>query len=291
MPALLIFIAYFAIALLSGAAISYPIHTVLSNWFELDFDRVASRTVLIVAIIIFLALYRKLGIHSWREIGYNTSRKQFFYDVLNGIVIGLLIMLPVVIGLLLTKNRIIDTDWQFSMTSILGLFLTALLAGLIIGFIEETLFRGAMLGALKKHGSTLFAVITTSLIYAFIHFIQPEIELDETKLGWSSGFVLVKHALLGMTNIPQIFDSLLALFLAGVLLCLVKLRTNRIALCIGIHAGWVFVIKVFKRMTDTNTLSEFTFLTGTYDKVVGYLAAVCIVIFIFIIMKSKIFNT
>ena len=62
MPALFIFIAYFAIALLSGAAIAYPAHLILSNWFELEFERVTSRSVLIMAIIlIYSALYNKLG--------------------------------------------------------------------------------------------------------------------------------------------------------------------------------------------------------------------------------------
>lgn len=91
MPALLIFIAYFAIALLSGAAIAYPLHLILSNWFELEFERVASRSVLLMAIILFVALYRKFGISSWREMGFITDKKQFFADLAKGIAFGLLI--------------------------------------------------------------------------------------------------------------------------------------------------------------------------------------------------------
>lgn len=286
MPALLIFIAYFAIALLSGAAISYPVHRLLENWFELDFDRVASRSVLLMAIILFIAMYKKLGFNSWQAIGYTSDKRQFFSDISKGIGFGILIMLPVIVGLLITKNRTIDMGWEASLINVVGLIITSLIAGLIIGFIEETLFRGAMLGAIKKHSSATFAVVVTSLFYALVHFIQPDLELDTDTLNWASGFVLLKSALPGVADIAAIMDSFMALFLAGALLSLVMLRTGKIALCIGIHAGWVIAIKVFKRVTDSNPASEYAFLTGSYDKVIGYLAAISIVIFIILILKT-----
>lgn len=290
MPALLIFIAYFAIALLSGAAVAYPLHMLLANWFDLEFDRVASRSVLIAAIILFIALYQKFGLGSWREIGYHTNKKQFFKDVAKGIGFGILIMSPVIVGLLLMKNRTFDMGWEISIINILSLVLTALVAGVLIAFLEETLFRGAMLGAIKKQSSTSFAIVTTSLLYALVHFIQPEIELDSNTINWASGFVLLIDALLSATDFSQIIDSFIALFLAGVLLSIVRLRTDKIALCIGIHAGWVFTIKIFKRVTDTNVHSDYAFLTGSYDKVIGYLAAICIAIFIVLILNIQFDN-
>ncbi len=286
MPALLIFIAYFAIALLSGAAISYPLYTFLANWFELDFDRVASRSVLLMAVILFLALYKRLGFSSWQRIGYPSGKKLFFCDVGKGIGFGILIMLPVVAGLLITKNRTIDMGWEVSFVNVISLIITSVVAGLIIGFLEETLFRGAMLSAIKKHSTAIFAVVVTSLFYALVHFIQPDIEFNANTLNWGSGFVLLKNALPGFADIPSIADSFIALFLAGTLLAIVRLRNDKLALCIGIHAGWVIVIKIFKRVTDSNPASEYAFLTGSYDKVIGYLAAVCITIFIILVLKT-----
>lgn len=287
MPALLIFITYFAIALLSGAAISYPLHTFLANWFELDFDRVASRSVLLMAIILFVAMYKRLGFSSWQAIGYNSDKKQFTLDLCKGIGFGIVIMLPVIAGLLITKNRTIDMGWEVSFVNVVGLIITSIVAGIIIGFLEETLFRGAMLSAIKKHSSAMLAVVATSLFYALVHFIEPDVELDANTLNWASGFVLLKTALPGITDIPSIADSFFALFLAGMLLAILRLRTNKIALCIGIHAGWVIAIKVFKRVTDSNPVSEYAFLTGSYDKVIGYLAAICITFFIILILNTS----
>ena len=287
MPALFIFMAYFAIALLSGAAIAYPLHMILTNWFELDFERVASRSVLIMAIIFFMMLYKKLGFTSWRDIGFSSDKRQFFSDLTKGIALGLLIMLPVIVGLLITENRVFDVDLDTSILNILDLIVTALIAGLIIAFIEETLFRGAMLSAIRKHSSTLFAIVATSLIYALVHFIEPNIDYDANSLHWASGFVLIKDALSSIAEVNRIADSFIALFLAGVLLALVRIRSHRIALCIGIHAGWIMAIKTLKSITDSNAQSEYAFLTGSYDKVIGILATVSITMFIFLYLKRQ----
>jgi len=285
MPAFFIFIAYLVIALLTGVLLAYPVHVFLSNWFELDFDRVAARTVLLLVIILLFVVCKLLKINSWQSLGFTTKRNAFFADMLKGIGLGILIMLPVIGVLIITQNRVLDTGWEISFSNILALLITALLAGIIIALIEETLFRGAMLTAIKQQSSFFFAAMSTSFIYALVHFLQPSIEIQADAINWASGFVFLKDALLQLTKVSEIFDSFIALFLAGVLLAIVRLRNNRIALCIGIHAGWVIAIKVFKRVTDSVPNSDYAFLTGSYDKVIGYLAAACITVFIFLLLK------
>ena len=196
-------------------------------------------------------------------------------------------MSPVVVGLLITKNRVIDLDWGWSLSNLSSLLITALAAGLIIALIEETLFRGAMLTAIQRQSSNFFAVISTSCLYAFVHFLQPETSLVPNTLNWSSGFIVLKNAFLPLFQPTKLVDSFIALFLAGILLALIKIRTNKLSICIGIHTGWVFTIKLFKRVTDTNINSEYAFLTGSYDKVIGYLAAICITCAIIICIRMK----
>ena len=287
MPTLIVFVIYFALALLIGVAIAYPLHQFLTNWTDLDFDRVVSRSVLLMAIILFIGLFKLLKFDSWQELGFSDNKKQFFKDFAKGIGYGILIMLPVILGLLISQNRVIDKGWEISFANVAGLVLTGLSAGIVVALMEETLFRGALLTAVKKQSTVAFAVITTSFIYALVHFLQPSIELNPNSLNWSSGFILLKDALLALTQVSLIFDSFIALFLAGVLLAFVRIRSNRIALCMGIHAGWVVVIKVFKRVTDTNVQSDYAFLTGSYDKVIGYLAAVCLAVFIIIYLNYQ----
>lgn len=289
MPALLVFIVFLAAALLGGAILAYPAYVLLTNWFEPNFERVVNRCVLIIAIILFIALFRKFGFSSWREIGFGSNQTQFWKHLLKGLGTGILIMLPVVAGLLISKNRVIDFNWNWSLNDFALLLITAVTTGLLVALIEETLFRGAMLSAIQRYSSTLFAVVTTSFCYAFVHFLQPEVYQDANTLGWSSGFMVVKDAFLSLSQPIQIVDSFIALFLAGGLLAIIKVRSNKIATCIGVHAGWVFTIKVFKRVTNSNDFSEYAYLAGNYDNVIGYLAAVCIAcaIVIYIGMKNR----
>ncbi len=287
MPAILVFIAFFALALLGGAISSYPVYLLLTNWFELDFQRVVSRCVLVIAIILFIALFRRFGFNSWHEIGFNLNRMLFWKRLLKGFGTGILIMFPVIAGLLISHNRVIDPDWDWSFNGLSLLLVMATITGLLVGLIEETLFRGAMLNAIQRYNSALFAVVTTSFIYAFIHFLRPEIHLDASTLDWSSGFAVVNNAFLALLHPIQIVDSFIALFLAGMLLAIINVRGNQLATCIGIHAGWVFTIKVFKRATDSNTSSEYAYLAGNYDNVIGYLAAVCIALTIVIYLGMR----
>ncbi len=287
MPALIVFIALFIFALIAGAMLAYPVHILLSNWFELDFERVISRSVVIMVLVLFLLMFRKLGFNSWRDIGYSHNKKEFWSEFPKGFGLGLLIMLPVVAGLLIAKTRLIDPAWDWSFTSIVTLIITALLSGLIIAFIEETLFRGAMLTAIRRQASNLFAVVSTSLVYAFVHFLQPETHLTQNPLNWTSGLTVLKNAFTPLFQPTEHIDSFIALFLAGVLLALVKNHTNKLAICIGLHTGWVFIIKVFRRLTNSNINTDYSFLAGSYDKVIGYLAAFCIAIAIVIFIKIK----
>ncbi len=61
---------------------------------------------------------------------------------------------------------------------------------------------------------------------------------------------------------------------AGFFLALIRHRTGRIAECIGIHAGWVMVIQIFRKLTYPNTENSWTFVVGSFDGVIGLLAGV-----------------
>jgi LPXTG-motif cell wall-anchored protein len=42
---------------------------------------------------------------------------------------------------------------------------------------------------------------------------------------------------------------------------------------VGLHAGWVFIIKFSKTLTDAAPPGAWSFLVGSYDGYTGYLAA------------------
>ena len=285
MYALLVFILLFAFVLITGAALAYPVHTLQGLWMETDFEQVANRAVLGLGILMLLVLFRKFGFRSWQDIGFPAKGTQLWKDTLNGFGAGLLIMGPVVAGLLLTQNRVLDLQWDWSLPSLAKLLTTAVISSGVVALLEETFFRGALLSAVLQRGSVTLAVVSTSFLYALVHFLQPEAHIDPNALGWVSGFALLHDAFAFLYSPALMFDSFIALFAAGILLALIQLRTGRLAVCIGAHASWVFTIKLFKRVTNSNEGSAFAFLTGNYDQVIGYLAAIFLILAIVVYLK------
>ena len=51
------------------------------------------------------------------------------------------------------------------------------------------------------------------------------------------------------------------------------LRSDWLVLCMGIHAGWVFVIKSAKPLTTLNLQSPRWNWVGNYDYIIGYFSS------------------
>ena len=63
-------------------------------------------------------------------------------------------------------------------------------------------------------------------------------------------------------------------FVAGVFLSMVRERTGSILLPIGIHAGWVMIIKLAKYLTNTSYVDgQASFWVGEYDHITGWMAS------------------
>ena len=151
--------------------------------------------------------------------------------------------------------------------------LSAAAAGLGVALLEETLFRGALIAILMRIAGPRTAILVSALDYAALHFIGTYWTTDPALVGWDTGF---RIALDGFSHLPSADPgSFLALFLAGVLLATLRLFfRGGLAVSIGLHAGWVFVIKLFKPLTLVQLESPRIFLIGTYDQVIGYLSCI-----------------
>ena len=68
-----------------------------------------------------------------------------------------------------------------------------------------------------------------------------------------------------------IADAFLALTAVGVLLGLVRAATGNIAACIGMHAGWVWVMLVTRELTQPLHGAPLGFLLSRFDGFVGWL--------------------
>jgi membrane protease YdiL (CAAX protease family) len=109
-----------------------------------------------------------------------------------------------------------------------------------VALLEESLFRGALLGALSRSMPAWGAVAAVSLLFAALHFVHIGPQGEVGPMQWSSGLRLLPHLFASFYAPTQIAGALLTLLGIGLLLGYLVVRTHSLFLGIGLHAGWVF---------------------------------------------------
>jgi membrane protease YdiL (CAAX protease family) len=265
-----IFFAYLFACLVLGALLTYPV--VQTGWIDADPHRIMGRLAQVFILLGLWPFLKAMGLNSRSALGYGVPRPAFLRALGLGWVWGLLILLVLAITLVALQVRIPDTlgdDWAAGLAR---KALKALIGGLLIGLMEETFFRGALYAAIRRRGSLAAAVFWTAFLYALLHFMKPGTLPDTVAFDWSGAGQMFAETFTGAIQWKNL-DSMTALFLVGVFLALVRERTGHIGWCIGLHAGWVFVIQVTRHLTDGNESSAYAWLTGDYDGMIGWLAA------------------
>lgn len=213
-----------------------------------DFGRIMHRIMLAVAVIM-ICIYRKpLKISSFATVGIKHTQGwwrqlQMGFYVSTGIFV-LYIAFQWVVGIKV---------WEIEVKSAGDLFLQLIkilmIAG-VVGCIEELFFRGFIFQSLLTDMRAVSAIGISSLFYSLLHFFR-------TKLLVSSGFqpivgfvVTFQSFKNSIVNIASIFPSVIGLFLVGVVLSYACLRTKSLYFSIGLHAGWVFLIKANRLFFD-----------------------------------------
>jgi hypothetical protein len=146
----------------------------------------------------------------------------------------------------------------------------SLLLALIISLIEEPLFRGILITGLSKKLPVALAIIVSAVYYAALHFLSNNnVVISAQDVHLFSGFTLLGGAFANVFN-PIMLSSFLSLMTVGIFLGIVRTQIKTsLGLCIGCHACWVWQIKMSKSLFDTNMLSDYLYLVGSYDKIIG----------------------
>jgi len=266
-----VYLAFIVLCLAGAALLFYPAWLGVSAVSDLEPHKILARLGKILAAIGLVFLLRRLDLWDRNLLGYGLARRRFLANIAMGTLAGIAIMTTVFAMLVWLGVRQWDTG-TLAFVDLAGIAAKALLAGVAIGVIEETFFRGAIYAGIRRESGLWPAVILSSLIYAALHFVRTQPFDPGDTIGWYSGLPLLSGAFHQFGS-AEIWDSFVALFAAGVFLSLVRAWSGSIALAIGIHAGWVAVIKTGKKMTDPGPAAEWAFLSGTYDGVIGWLAA------------------
>lgn len=268
MRALMYFAALIAGMLGVVAIATWPAWELVNQLVPVPFHRVGNRLAMLGLAVGLVLVARQLGVNNRVAMGYGISGGAFLRQLVLGFCFGMLLMLPLSALMLALGLRVPVPGANFS--ALINLALASVLSGLTIALIEETFMRGAMYSAIERESGVLPAVLATAMLYAGAHFFA-RYKISTEDANFLSGFELVGGSLRSFSHPEIIFDAFICLASVGVLLALVRRHTGNIAACIGLHAGWVTVMLVTRRLTTAAPDHGGAWLLSQHDGFVGYL--------------------
>ena len=264
------FLGLLAAAFAAMALCAYPAWLLLHPHFDFPFHRIASRVGMLALLIGFVSVARRLGLADRVSLGYGIARRVFLREFLLAFALGVGLMLAVVAVMLGMGLRTWQPGLDLHAPHLALLALKMLSSALAVAFIEETFLRGAMFSGIARESGTRAAILLTALIYAATHFIA-RYHIPAELVVPSSGLAMVEGSLQAFADPLGIGDAYLALFAGGVLLAAVRAATGHIAACIGLHAGWVWIMLFVRETSIPDTTRRLSFLLSGFDGFVGWL--------------------
>jgi hypothetical protein len=222
--------------------------------------------VVLVAELVWVC--RHLQLHSKRDFGYGLPWRTFVRRSLFWGVIGILSAGAGAAFLLFTGLRVKDPAFVPSAQEYARIFAVGLSSGVAVALIEETLMRGAMHTAIERESGPWAAALLTAPLFAILH-LYAKVRIPAEELGWHSGFDLLVRSFAPLGHFSLVYDSLLSWFIVGLILSLTRVLTGNIATAIGLHAGWVVVLRMLQESTVRGTTPQFSMWVGRFDGLLG----------------------
>ncbi|MCR4320858.1 MAG: CPBP family intramembrane metalloprotease [Candidatus Brocadiaceae bacterium] len=206
-----------------------------------DFGKVMRRIIMGVAILVIFLFRKPLMINSLSTIGIKHT-SGWWKHLQMGFFLSTGMFILYTAFLFITGAKILQVDAKSPGDLFFQLFKILLIAGLV-GCIEEILFRGFIFQSFLRDMHAVSAVCASSLFFSFMHFFKVKLLVSP---GFQPfiGFEVIYQSFANLLlNFTTIFPTLFGIFLVGVVLSYACLRTNSLYFAIGLHAGWVFIIK------------------------------------------------
>ncbi len=245
---LLKILSYLLATVVLGALLAAPLywgghwladHGTLTALRDTPFRRYFHRSLLVAALVLLWPTVRWLQVRAlglapnprpFRDLGTGFAASFFVMAALGGLMLALGIVEP--------RGHIKS-----------ALFLNAVAAAIGASFLEEWLFRGAILGLLTHSMNRYGALFATSALFSIIHFFKPDTP-DPATVQWFSGFSMIPAAFANFREPWLVLGGFVTLFLVGWTLGWSRLKTRSLWMPIGLHAGWVFGLKTFSGTTN-----------------------------------------
>ncbi len=208
------------------------------------FHRYVHRCVLGLAIAALWPLARALGRRTFADLGWS-RRPDAARQWVSGLAVGAVMFATTLSVEVLLGSR----GWRVDLTVarvIVGV-LAAAGSALVVGAIEETVFRGVLCRGLRESLGWPVAIGISSVVYAWVHFLG-KVPSPDT-VGAMSGLGVVRDMLGSSVDVATWMPGMPTLVVAGFLLGRFLQRTGSLHFSVGLHSGWVLFIKMRGTLT------------------------------------------
>jgi uncharacterized protein len=202
-----------------------------------DFDTFFHRAILIAAVLLLWPLLRISNVQNFADLDL-TPNPHWARDVWSAALLSIIPLL--VCGALLIGLHI----YSFRHALLWSRFGKVLLSAVSVPFIEETFFRGIVLGILLRTGRKCLTIVAVSALFAAVHFLKGPDRATEI-VTWTSGFHSIAQAFAGFGNSVIVGSAFATLFLIGCVLADARVLTRSLWMPIGLHGGWILASGTF----------------------------------------------
>lgn len=231
--------------------LSAPLEWLAEKCDRAEFSRYFNRALMAVALLLLYPLIRSLkqpnGKPQSRPLRERIKpQKEGYQDLFVGLILsaGFLTLLALLLGQL--GWIVLDEPLKIAKS-----FKKAIIPAIIVSLLEEWLFRGVLFGVLLRRLRPLQAMIGLSLFFAAVHFLKPPEGVDiENGRAATAGFEMLGLIGLKFLTPASFFGVFLTLFAVGMILVNARQRTQQLWLSIGLHAGWIFSLKLMNGLCD-----------------------------------------
>jgi membrane protease YdiL (CAAX protease family) len=263
------FLGSILLAGLIGASLAYPAYELTSSFADWAFHRVASRVAMLVLVGELVWVCRHLNLKRKSDFGYGLPWRRFLKASLLWGAIGIATAGMGAAFLLATHLRIRESDFIPSALGFARIFLVGLGSGVSVALIEETVFRGAMHTAIERESGPWMALLLTAPLFAVLHFFA-KVRIPAADVGWGSGFDLLLLSFAPLSHPGLVLDSFLSWLVVGLILSMTRVLTGNIAVAVGLHAGWVVVLRMLQEGTMSASSPAYSAWVGHFDGLLGY---------------------
>ena len=248
--------AYFIAIIVVGALIApilfwsaqvLSVHGVFPFLAKYDFDTFFHRAILVAAVLLLWPLLRLSNVRTLADLGL-AANPHCGRDVGAGVLVAAIPLL--LCGTLLIALHV----YSFRHLLVWSRFGKVFLAAITVPFIEETFFRGIVLGILLRTGRKLVSLVAVSALFAAVHFLKGS-EWQPATVTWTSGFQSIGDAFAGFGDPMMVLGAFATLFLIGWILADARVLTRSLWLPIGLHAGWIFASGAFSWLARRQTIA------------------------------------